>query len=671
MGLPTPVALISWLAENQFLTPVQAEELRRKAFADMPSLVRELVKRNLLTPYQANQVLQGRGDILILGPYQLMERLGEGSMGQVFKGRHVTLGHLVALKIIHRHNVASPKAVERFKREGRTAASLAHPNIVAAFDANEIGGRHFLAMEFIEGTDLARIVKKSGLLPIHQACEYIRQAALGLQHAFERAVVHRDIKPGNLLVTRTPPGTPPLVKILDFGLARFESEHTSSGRLTQVGSLLGTVDYMAPEQIENAQAVDVRADIFSLGCTLYFLLTGRVPFGGDTLVEKVSTRLIAPPPQVRVLRPDVPVDLEEVLLKMMARDPVWRFQTPNEVAAALQAFLAPPAEWRPGAPPGSATPWLARPVVLPMNPGPPPAMPAAPSAPPLAVPVKSSAPTAMRVGPAPAQALTAVRLGPATAPTALRLGPAPVPLAGPVGPNSLPLAVPVSPQSPVATPAGDWVPPAEANPFLNLQLGSTAPPLATAVPVGAPPSPFGGLAELPPAAFPMEGVPAAEPEPMRKPPRPQPATNRTMLLIVGGILAGLASLVILVLLLVGKNQPTGPANDRYPNPDAYIRVKPITSDIVLKKNRLVHVRVTVERHGFRGKVFIHFEQMPEGISSPTEKEPAVIPENRDLVEVRMSASQWAVPGRSQVHVLGRSKNLRSQPSGAAVVVEKD
>lgn len=660
MGLPTPVALISWLTENLFLTPVQAEELRCLAFTDMPSLVRELVKRNWLTPYQANQVLQGRGDILILGPYQLLERLGEGSMGQVFKGRHASLGRLVALKIIHRHNVASPKTVERFKREGRTAASLAHPNIVAAYDANDIGGRYFLAMEFIEGTDLAKIVKKSGPLPVGQACEYVRQAALGLQHAFERAVVHRDIKPGNLLVTRTPPGTPPQVKILDFGLARFESEYTASGRLTQTGTLLGTVDFMAPEQIENAQAVDVRADIFSLGCTLYYLLTGRPPFGGDTLVEKVSMRLIGQPPQVRALRPEVPVDLEDVLLKMMARDPVWRFQTPNEVAAALQAFLALPPAWGPAqVPPGSTSPLLARPVVLPTNPWAPPAMPAAPPAPPLAVPVKPSAPTALRMGPAPAQTATAIRMGPA-----------PAPLAAPLGPIALPLAAPLTAHLPPA-PAGDWAPPAEANPFLNLQLESSGPPLATAVPVGAAPSPFGSLAEAPPDAFPMAEATVAEPERMRKPPRPQPATNRTMLLIVGGILAGLAALTILLLLLIGKNQPTGSANDRYPNPDAYIRVKPITSDIVLKKNRLVRVRVTVERHGFRGKVFIHFEQMPEGISSPTEKEPTVIPEDRDFADVKMSASQWAVPGRAQVHVLGRSKNLRSQPSGAAVVVEKD
>lgn len=664
MGLPTPVALISWLTENLFLTPAQGEELRRQAFSDMPSLVRELVKRNWLTPYQANQVLQGRGDHLILGPYHLLERLGEGSMGQVFKGQQVSLGRMVALKIIHQQNVANYKAIERFKREARTAASLAHPNIVAAYDANEIGGRHFLAMEYIEGTDLAKIVKKSGPLPVWQACEYVRQAALGLQHAFEQAVVHRDIKPGNLLVTRPTAGGTPQVKILDFGLARFESEYTASGRLTQAGTLLGTVDYMAPEQIENPQATDVRADIFSLGCTLFFLLTGRPPYGGDTVVEKVSLRLIGPPPSVRALRPEVPPDLDDVLFKMLAKDTVWRYQTPNEVVAALQPFLNPLADFRPSqapAPAAPANPWLAQPVVLPPHQGVPP-MPNAYPGSPLAAPVNT--PTAVRVAQAPVQGPTALRMGP---PSVARLGPAPAPMAAPVGQAPPPLAMPVANNPSLAQP-GNWAPPAEANPFVNMQI--------EAVPAGgqlAGDSPFGQAMESPPAAYPADYSPAVESEQMRKPPRPQPATNRVMLLIIGGILAGLAAVTILVILLSsrGGQTPGGGGSDRYANPDAYVRVKPVTSDIVLRKHRLVRVRVNIERYGFKGKVLVFFDKMPEGISAPTEKEPEVIPEDRDFADVKLSASQWAVPGRIPVHVLGRSKNLRSQPAGAIVVVEQN
>jgi serine/threonine-protein kinase len=366
-------AFVDCLREHQLLLPSQVEEVGRLSaqFPDAQALARELLRRGWLTAYQANQVLQGRGKDLVLGPYRLLERLGEGGMGKVFKARHIRMDRLVALKIIHPDELDSPKAVQRFAREARAAAQLAHPNIVLAHDADQVGNVHFLAMEYVEGTDLAWLVKQSGPLPVAQACEYARQAALGLQHAHEKGLVHRDIKPGNLLLTRTGPEATPLVKILDFGLARFESEAGRKTRLTTLGNLVGTVDYVAPEQAENARTADIRADIYSLGCSLYYLLIGQPPFPGDNVVEKMTRRVLEEPPSVRAVRPEVPGAVDRVVARMMARKPSDRFQTPAEVAVALQALAAPrevtqppslkTGEPRSGSPPSTASPWWAQP----------------------------------------------------------------------------------------------------------------------------------------------------------------------------------------------------------------------------------------------------------------------------------------------------------------------
>ena len=204
-------------------------------------------------------------------------------MGQVFKARNWKLGRIVALKLIRKERLDSPDAIRRFQREVRAAAALSHPNIVLAYDADQIGGTHLLVMECIEGaSDLAKLVKKNGPLPVAQACEYIRQAALGLQHAFERGLVHRDIKPANLLLT----ADGKTVKILDMGLARLDQkagDGEASSTMTQEGAVMGTPDYIAPEQAMESHTVDIRADLYSLGCTFYYLLTAKVPFPGGTL----------------------------------------------------------------------------------------------------------------------------------------------------------------------------------------------------------------------------------------------------------------------------------------------------------------------------------------------------------------------------------------------------
>ncbi len=222
--------------------------------------------------------------------YQILEFLGAGGMGAVFKAQHRLLKNHVAIKVVGSQLIANPRAVKRFHQEGENVARLKHPNIVTVHDADQAGTTHFLVMELVEGIPLDRQVEEHGPLPIHQACIDARQAAMGLQHAFEKGLVHRDIKPRNLMLT--PDGW---VKILDFGLARFVSESRSVEGLTQQGDVMGTPDYLAPEQAENAHAADIRADIYSLGCTLYFLLGGQPPFPGGSVVEKLNAHLSAAP----------------------------------------------------------------------------------------------------------------------------------------------------------------------------------------------------------------------------------------------------------------------------------------------------------------------------------------------------------------------------------------
>jgi hypothetical protein len=257
-------------------------------------------------------------------------------MGEVFRAYHVKMGRHVALKVIAKERVAHPTALARFFREVRAVAQLSHPNIVTAFEVNQVSNTHYLAMELVDGIDLARLVQQSGPLPIPRACEYVRQAATGLQHAHEKELVHRDIKPSNLMVARSNHSGPPAIKILDFGLARFESETNEAQRLTKLGHIVGTVDYIAPEQAQNPRAADIRADIFSLGCSLFYLLTGHAPFGGTDAAERISARVLGNAISVRIWRPEVSPALERVLAKIMARNPADRYQTPAEVARALE-----------------------------------------------------------------------------------------------------------------------------------------------------------------------------------------------------------------------------------------------------------------------------------------------------------------------------------------------
>ncbi len=341
MALDSVSDLADFLCHGRLLEPKQQNVLASELlprFAEPKALAAELVRRRWLTSYQANLLLQGRGGELMLGSYVLLECIGEGGMGQVFKARNWKLGRLVALKLIRKERLSNEDAVRRFHREIRAAAQLSHPNIVLAYDADEVNGTHFFAMEYVEGTDLAKLIKQHGPLPVAQACDWVRQAALGLQHAHERGLVHRDIKPHNLLLTKQG-----VVKILDMGLARLtvaDEDGEASTTMTQEGAIMGTPDYMAPEQAEESHTVDIRADLYSLGCTLYQLLTGKVPFSGGTLIQKLKKHQSDQPPPLEQVRPEVPSALADIVYKLMAKRPQQRYQTPAELVRALEALTS-------------------------------------------------------------------------------------------------------------------------------------------------------------------------------------------------------------------------------------------------------------------------------------------------------------------------------------------
>ncbi|MBN2292493.1 MAG: protein kinase [Pirellulales bacterium] len=273
-----------------------------------------------------------------LGEYQIVEKLGSGGMGTVYKARHTELERMVALKVLSEELVRDDRAVARFRREMKAVGRFDHPNIVRAYDAREIDGTYFLVMEYVDGLDLAELVARTGPLPIADACELVRKAACGLQCAEEHGMVHRDIKPSNLILAEDGQ-----LKILDLGLARIHTVEPADEAMTAVGQLMGTPDYMAPEQVDDSHAVDIRADVYSLGCTLYMLLAGHPPFIGTqygTAFGKMVAHTRDPIPPIRQIRPEVPEQLAAIMEQMLAKSPDKRSDTPGRVADMLEPFTA-------------------------------------------------------------------------------------------------------------------------------------------------------------------------------------------------------------------------------------------------------------------------------------------------------------------------------------------
>lgn len=345
MSIDTADDLIRALRGSSLFT---AEEMRAVAgelapLGDDPAaLMRHLVQVERLSLYQLRKVVHGKAAELFLGPYLILDKLGEGGMGKVYRARHGRGGPLVALKVVRSNLLSNPVIRGRYDREALAAKALVHPNVVRLLDAGEAGGKYYLAMEFVDGIDLARLVRTHGILPTAEACEYIRQAALGLQCAHDLGLVHRDIKPSNIVVSgeRHLPGTTlaAVVQILDMGLVRTVGFEESPGGmdLTRDGTVVGTPEFMAPEQAKNSSTVDHRADLYSLGCTFYFLLTGRAPFSVGSPIEKLLKHQLDPPPPLQLERPDVSEELARVVAILMAKKPEERYQTALQLAKALE-----------------------------------------------------------------------------------------------------------------------------------------------------------------------------------------------------------------------------------------------------------------------------------------------------------------------------------------------
>lgn len=329
----------SGMVDEQRLTAyLHQRELTRGMPTNPREVADELIQDGTITYFQSEQFMLGKWRGFTIGKFKLLERVGVGGMGQVFLCEHMFMKKRVAVKVLPPAKADQPAALGRFYREARAAGSLDHPNIVHTHDIDQDGNLHFIVMDYIEGSNLLDVVKKFGAMDIRRATSYIRQTAVGLDYAFRNAIIHRDIKPGNILIDRKG-----VARILDLGLARFINDHSDQLTMKYDDKIvLGTADYVAPEQIANSHSVDIRADIYALGASYYFLLAGHPPFPTGTVSQKLLWHRTKDPTPIRQIRPDVPDAIAVIIEKMMSKDPKARYQTPAQVAADLEPFLVEP-----------------------------------------------------------------------------------------------------------------------------------------------------------------------------------------------------------------------------------------------------------------------------------------------------------------------------------------
>jgi serine/threonine protein kinase len=345
------------LGKSKLLPPAEVETLQKRWLEEpgngpdkVDAFSKHLVSKRILTPWQAAMVQRGRADGFFLERYKILDQIGKGQMGGVYKAVH-SLGQMVALKILPASRAKDPRILGRFQREARLLTQLDHPNVVRAYQVGESGGRHFIVMEFLEGETLDEVLTRRRKLPVGEAIRLIRQALDGLQHLHDRRMVHRDLKPSNLMIT--PAGGKgsadntweATIKILDIGLGReLFDESAPEGQidtqLTVEGAVVGTPDYMAPEQAKDARSADIRADIYSLGCVLYHCITGKTPFPDANIMTQMLRHATENlPPMANSA--DLPPGLQQVMDKLTAKKPEERYATPAEASEALNRFLAP------------------------------------------------------------------------------------------------------------------------------------------------------------------------------------------------------------------------------------------------------------------------------------------------------------------------------------------
>jgi len=328
----------SQLVEEEALRK-SLDQLRSQSGGALPDdadvVAAHLIQASLLTAWQCEMLFSRKYKKFKLGKYKLLRHIGSGGMSAVYLAEHTMLKRQRAIKVLPKKRVNDSSYLARFHLEAQATASLDHPNIVRAYDVDNDGDQHYLVMEYIEGKDLQTIVKQEGSLPLELACNYVAQAAEGFTYAHENNLIHRDVKPANLLVDEKG-----VVKILDLGLALYADEENASLTVAHNENVLGTADYLSPEQAVNSHKVDSRTDIYSLGCTLYFLLTGHPPFPEGTLAQRIAKHQTQMPEDIRKDRPECPRDLVDICVKMMQKKPERRYQTMREVADALETWLS-------------------------------------------------------------------------------------------------------------------------------------------------------------------------------------------------------------------------------------------------------------------------------------------------------------------------------------------
>jgi serine/threonine-protein kinase len=315
------------------------EELKAANGGDLPAdadvVANKLIEKKLLTSWHVEKLMQGKYRAFFLGKYRILQIIGSGGMSTVYLAEHKLMHRQRAIKVLPKKRVNDSSYLARFHLEAQATSQLDHPNIVRCYDVDNEGDTHYIVMEFIEGKDLNTIVKQEGALPLELACNYIAQSAEGLAHAHEKGLIHRDVKPANLLVDKKG-----IVKILDLGLALFSDNEQASLTVEHNENVLGTADYLAPEQARNSHKIDHKADIYGLGCSLYFVLTGRPPFPDGTLAQRIAKHQTEMPEDIRKLRPDCPRDLADICMKMMQKRPEKRYANMREIAIALESWLA-------------------------------------------------------------------------------------------------------------------------------------------------------------------------------------------------------------------------------------------------------------------------------------------------------------------------------------------